>query len=104
MAALAALLASFGVGCTPNASERAGVSSAVESDPSRLNWAVMSTPDVRAASPAYGAELDSRRFEFARRDADLNVSVQVPLSARDQWPQPYTPPERPIRFHVWQQR
>jgi len=44
---------------------------------------------------------DSAHWQYARRDADLNVSQPGPLRATDEWPEPTRRVERPFRFRTW---
>lgn len=43
------------------------------------------------------------RFEFGRRDYLLSPSTPTPLLATREWPEPWPPRERRVRFHIWQQ-
>lgn len=43
------------------------------------------------------------RFEFARRDRDLNATIRAPLQATREWPTPARPLERRIIFRRWVQ-
>lgn len=43
------------------------------------------------------------RFEFARRDAELNLRLPAPLTASREWPQSPRPLERRIIFRWWEQ-
>lgn len=47
--------------------------------------------------------LPFERFEYARRDAQLNATRPGPLLATQQWPEPARPQERRFRFRYWKQ-
>lgn len=65
---------------------------------------VFRTAEVQAYDASPMALADASRFEFSRRDADLNPVTFGPLVASLQWPQAPKPAERRIRFRIWEQR
>ncbi len=67
-------------------------------------YGVFRTAEVRAYDSSSLAMVDQARFEFSRRDADLNPVRYGPLVAANQWPQAPKPAERRIRFWIWEQR
>lgn len=74
--------------------------------PSRL-WqdnsaqAVTLTDELDAYQYAPHGSIPFDRFEYARRDAQLNAGQPGPLRATQQWEQPTRPPEKRFRFYYW---
>ena len=76
-----------------------------EAPPARdLSSVVMPTTDLLAWERAPGTPSEAERFEFARRDAGLNIVRDEALRATAQWPLAPRPAERPVIFRRWRQR
>jgi len=65
---------------------------------------VFRTPMVAAYDRSPGAPLEVERFEYSRRDGELNPVGYGPVVSAYQWPQAPKPAERRIIFHLWEQR
>lgn len=61
------------------------------------------TDELDAYQYAPNGSIPFERFEYARRDAELNAGRPGPLRASQEWPEPPRPQERRFRFRYWAQ-
>ncbi len=65
---------------------------------------VFRTPAVAAYDRSAQAPLEFERFEYSRRDGELNPVAYGPVVSAYKWPQAPKPAERRIIFQLWVQR
>ncbi len=100
--AFGALIAGSGGGCAkPMPTGLSGGSGSSRLWQDNAAQAVVLTDDLDAHQYAPNGSIPFDRFEYARRDADLNAGRPGPLRASQQWPEPARPQERRFRFRYW---